>query len=195
MRLMELLTVEGVSVDILLVQQQPFLTNALDALFNRFLLSSADRILVLDDDVTFQPVDALRLVRSPEDVIGADYPLKAFGSGMVCKSFPGAREVGSLKECRMLGLGFSVWSRKCIEEVAEQSPIYSGDENSGEAGMVLRSMFAQSFEGGRRIDGDVAFFHRVIRAGHTLWCDRSIQLGHIGTHVYTPEDACERPSP
>lgn len=190
MRLMELLTLEGVAVDIFLVQQQPFLTNALDTLFNRFLASEAERIVVLDDDVTFQPADVLRLVRSPEDAIGGDYPLKAFGSGMVCKAFPGGRENGPLKECRMLGLGFSAWSRKCIEEVAAQSPAFSGDENSGEAGMVLRSMFAQRFEGGRRIDGDVAFFLRVMEAGYTLWCDRSIQLGHVGTHVYTAEDAC-----
>jgi len=188
MRLGHLLAIEGIEWGAIAVSQQPFLTNALDSIAHQFLKSKADRLLILDDDVAFNERDALKLIRSDRHAVGGDYPLKCVGSRMICVPTPGGREDGSLIECVSLGLGFSAWDRSVIEDVAAMSPAFSVQAGTLDEGELCRSPFATMFVDGRRIDGDMAFFRRVLECGHTMWCDRSIALGHVGVHIYTSED-------
>lgn len=180
---------EGIKWIAIPVLQEPFLGNVFNSLAHRFLASDCERLLVLDDDVVFGTNDVIKLARSDRDCVGGDYALKAPGAGMVSRRVPGGRVDGTHVECFFLGLGFSSFSRACIEKVAEMSPVFQLDERDADGGQICRALFQQQFRNGKRINDDVAFFYRVIDAGITPWLDTSITLGHVGTHVYTTEDA------
>jgi len=171
------------------VTQQPWLGNALTSITHRFLASDCDRLLVLDDDVVFDPKDVIKIITSARDCVGGDYALKARGAGMLSRRLPGGRVDGDHVECIFIGLGFSSFSRACIEAVAELSPVFQLDERDADAGQIARCTFHSRFVDGRRIDDDVVFFDRVMKAGFTAWLDTSIRLGHVGTHVYTSDDS------
>jgi hypothetical protein len=35
---------------------------------------------------------------------------------------------------------------------------------------------------------DMGFFEIAKRAGHQLWCDTGVEVGHVGEKVYYPRD-------
>jgi hypothetical protein len=174
----------------LAVMQCAWLGNTLNSILRLFLASDADRLLVLDDDIVFGVEDAFRLILSPLDVVGGDYPLKARGAGMVCQRVAGAPAEGDHSPCHTIGLGFSCLSRKAVEKVCNDNPttLYQL-ANGTDAGQLQHALFHPMLADGQKKDEDIVFYARLRAAGFTPWVDDRIKLGHIGTHVYTAEDA------
>lgn len=182
---------EGIAWGAFTISQEPWLAKAMNTILMQFLKSDCERLLILDDDVMFNAADVIKLVRSDKDVIGGDYALKSRGAGMVCWRQPNGRVEGDLVECLFLGLGFSSYSRKAIEDVvrASEGLAYQCGPRDPNAGQIGHSVFHPMHVNGLRHDDDVVFFKRLVDCGYTPWLDTSIRLGHIGTHVYLPEDA------
>jgi hypothetical protein len=199
MQLASHLTANGIAWETIAVAQCAWLGTTLNTIMRRFVQSDADRLLVLDDDIVFGVEDAFRLILSPLDVVGGDYPLKARGAGMVCSRVepsPGwprgshATEFAHLRACHTIGLGFSCLSRAAVEKVIADNPTSIYQVASGtDAGQLQHALFHPMLANGQHQDDDIVFFARLRAAGFTPWVDDRIALGHIGTHVYTAEDA------
>lgn len=189
MQLARALAYESVDWTIVAITQQPWLANAMNSIVHRTISIDVDGLLILDDDVIFSPEEALKLIRSGRSVVGGDYALKKLGAGMVCRRVPNGRIDGDYVECAFLGCGFSFYSRKALEDVSAEAPAYTAGPKDPNEGQLLRAPFHTLFSGGNRFDEDVVFFSMLVRAGHTPWLDTTIRLGHIGTHVFTSEDA------
>ncbi len=187
MALASLFTARGIDVVPIVPQQCAWLDVTQNFIMHQFYESGADGLLFVDDDIIFQAPDALKLVESGRDVVGGDYRLKCKDVRWVCDRVPNGRVDGEYVECGLIGLGFSYITRAVIEAMRALNldALYTaGDDTPTIAGKPTFQLFAPALQQGVKWDPDSVFFNRLRAAGFTPWCDTSIKLGHLGTHVY-----------
>lgn len=170
---------------------------------SRFLFDKNYEVLLfLDDDIVFDPADAVKLVRAVHDngldVVGGNYMIKAdTGNRISTKLLVEAKEVlmgteGGIQEVRAVSTGFMAISRKAVEKVAATLPLcWMGDDLS------FYPMF-QPYP--KEINGkwlylseDWAFTERCRDLGMKIWCDFSIKLRHAGRYVWDWDDLGREP--
>lgn len=147
-----------------------------------------DRVLWLDSDMAFEPelmeklsrridcgcemVSALYFKRKqpPEPVIYQDCCLRkneegnTVPSAVVYRDFP-ENQVFEIAGC---GFGAVMTTVQLLKDVYEA--------------------FGLPFSPTGGLGEDLSFCARAAELGRKMWCDSSIQLGHIGTKIYTRED-------
>ncbi len=188
------LLVEGIPFKRCSVPRVAYLDETQNLLVHSFLPSGADHLVLIENDHKFDPREMIRLIRRAEregiDCLGADYPKKAFGQGMVCERVPGAEVIDDLVPCNYLGLGFTVISRRAIEALVRSSPETAFAYESGPSnGQLAYSVFESVRQDGRRFEPSVVFFSRLRKAGITPMLDTSVKVDHIGMHIFTEKDA------
>ncbi len=153
---------------------------ARDSVLDEFLRNDTDKLFWIDSDMVWTPGDFLRLLglATKFDIVGAAYPVKIDGP-MVFHINSEACELTTndygLLPMNGMGLGFSIMSRRACEAVAATKPRVI--ENGREMAEVFR--VDKSPTGHRRTE-DIAFFLDLKAAGFEVWCDPSIELGHVG---------------
>lgn len=147
-----------------------------------------DRVLWLDSDMVFGPdlmerlserldqgrefVSGLYFKRKqpPEPVIYRDCCLredaegKPVPSAVVYRDFP----EDALFEIAGSGFGAVMTTVRLLKDVYDS--------------------FGLPFSPAGGLGEDLSFCARVSELGRKMWCDSSIQLGHVGTKIYTRED-------
>lgn len=184
-RFAALMGAERVPLSRIRVTQNPDFCHATNAILHEALVSGADRLLLLDVDLAFDPFEAKRHLMSPLDFVAGDYARKGRGAGMASLVSPdAAHSVGGVVEADRAGTGFLSLSRSALERMAAASPKYRHED----LGMVAAIATAGPSEG-RWIDGGEGICRRWQSVGGVVWLDQSIRLGHVGAVTYWPEDA------
>lgn len=160
---------------------------ARDEVVDLFLQSDATRLFWIDSDMVWEPEQFMRLLALSQyrDVICAAYPAKQERptfyvnwdqeAGLVQGDF-------DLVAINGVGLGFTVMSRKVVQQLADRAERVHDDVSGRDLAAVFR---IDRTEQGRRRGEDMAFFHDIRTLGHTVWLDPSVDLGHVGPKVYT----------
>jgi hypothetical protein len=159
---------------------------ARDEVVDLFLKSDATRLFWIDSDMVWEPEQFMRLLALSQyrDVICAAYPAKKEQptfyvnwdqSGGLTQGDYGLIEVFGV------GLGFTVMSRKVVEQLAENAPKVADAVSE----RTLASVFRIDTVDGKRRGEDMAFFADIRALGHKIFLDPAVDLGHIGTKTYT----------
>jgi hypothetical protein len=116
------------------------------------------------------------------DVVSATYPAKKEPPTFYINSSPemSMSEYG-LMEIHGVGLGFTVMTREVALQLVEGKPV----RRNQVTGKEMVEVFRTDRNNGDGRGEDMAFFADIRALGHKVWLDPSIDLGHIGTKVYT----------
>jgi hypothetical protein len=146
--------------------------------------TSMTHILWLDADLGFDPRAIAQLVEHGVDVVGGAYPVKTFPPW-----FPVETEAPAtlgLQRCKTLPTGFLLCTRKAMETVAAEAPIYL-HHHKGEK-IPTRHIFDLELrdngpgEPKDLVGEDVLLCTKLRRAGFDLWLDPDINFTHHGNH-------------
>ena len=159
---------------------------ARDEVVDLFLQSDATRLFWIDSDMTWKPEQFMRLLALSQyhDVICAAYPAKKEQPTFYVNwdANAGLQQVEhGLLEIRGIGLGFTVMSRKVVEELAARAPRVVDDVSKRDMAAVFR---IDTTADGRRQGEDMAFFSDIRALGYKVLLDPTVDLGHIGTKEY-----------
>lgn len=135
----------------------------------------ATHLLNMDSDMIIPP-DALdKLLKADKDIVGAKY--MARGEGYSTLKFEKDGQYvpvnpddfpKELFECAAVGLGFTLINMRVFEKLPK--PYFYTYEKSDD-----REDFATE---------DIVFCQDARKAGFSVWCDPSIEVGHIGQYIY-----------
>jgi hypothetical protein len=156
---------------------------ARDSVLDEFLKGKADKLFWIDSDMAWEPKDFLRLLAlsMEHDVVAAAYPHRSGETNLFQVNTDGIEtpvvNKYGLRAVNGLGLGFCIVDRKACELLAGKAPRVMDGWSKREMAEVFR--VDRSAKGYRRTE-DIAFFDDLREAGFTVWCDPSIELGHIG---------------
>ena len=170
---------------------------ARDTVLDEFLLNGTDKLFWIDSDMVWSPNEFLRFLAlsTKFDVLVASYPVKVDGPMLFHINSEEMTMVPNefgLMQMNGMGLGFSIMDRKVCEAVAATKPRVI-DTSNREMAEVFR--IDRTAKGYRRTE-DMAFFADIRELGFEVWCDPSIELGHVGDREWRGKliDAFPRPS-
>lgn len=148
-----------------------------NVLVQRFMDSGADRMVFVDDDMSWNVGDLVKLARVPFDVVGAAGRSKEaterYAVHWLDKPELWANEAGLL-EVASIGAGFLAINRCVFEALKKAHPErgYCGDEGN-DVFCYFYVPFLDIFYG-----EDAAFCRDWRLAGGRVWLDPTITLGH-----------------
>lgn len=154
-------------------------------LVKSFLESRCERLFWVDSDIVWRGRDFIKLLAlsGERPVVGAAYPAKRDPLAFLLDAEePVHADDQGCIAIRGCGLGFMVMHRAVIEELAETSPrvLYQA------TGDMIPHMFRLDIEDDGNVRGeDMAFLADVRANGHRVMVDPTIELGHVGSKVYS----------
>jgi hypothetical protein len=132
----------------------------------------ADYILWMDADHTFPPDALKRLLAWKTAIVGANYPRRNTGepTALALDGRPLSFDARGPVEVATLGLGLCLIEAQVFRTVPKP---YFRIEHVGD---------------GIPISEDYYFFHKARAAGLRVYVDADLsrEVGHIGTHIFTP---------
>lgn len=157
------------------------------SLVHRFMQSDYSRLFWVDSDITWKAKDFLKLLAlsTQMDVVCGAYPTKSLPPKFLLRTDNPDEPVESNEHgclpIRGVGLGFSVVTRKVIEELYNRAPKRIYPFSTEPVPRVFRCD-----EEGLEVRGeDMAFFADIRGLGYSVNLDPTISLGHIGPHIYS----------
>lgn len=179
----------GVTVDVQIISGCSVIQWARDEVVHAFLGTDCRKLFWIDSDITWEPLDFMKLVAFSldYDVVCATYPAKIdntpnieFYVGVDKESVENADEMG-LIDVDGIGLGFTIMDGTILDKMnfnAEKA----FDEVSGKE---ISQIFKVGInEDGKRFGEDMAFFADIKDLGYEVKLDPSISLGHVGNRIY-----------
>ena len=167
-----------------------YVQTARNDLVFEFLKSDADVLLFLDDDVSWNAADALKLVESNDDVIAGIYRLKTEQEGypVVIRTNGQHRPLVRADGCisaACVATGFLKISRKCIEKMVANYPQYKYAEYVDREFIENKyDLFPQGVHGGRWVGEDFAFCRLWTQLLGEIWVMPDMDLTHHGATEY-----------
>ncbi len=155
---------------------------------HRFLKSKCDRMFMIDADMVWKTDDFFRLLAlsTQMECVSSTYTAR----GEPPRFYVGISDVRSIVPNEFgcmpidgVGLGFTVVSRKLIQELADRAPKITFKVNMPGERVAKIFRFDEDEEGEARGE-DMAFFADVKALGYQPYLDHSIELGHIGSKEY-----------
>ena len=137
--------------------------------------------LWLDDDQwADDPAIVQRMLDTKEDLIGAPYTRKGYPLKFAHKGLVGAKREGDLLDVAGLGFGFTLTSRRCLEEMTTAARKYMDD------GGEVADLFGLLYENDGLLSEDLSFCARWRALGGrcTLWCGGPGHVCHAGGHTF-----------
>lgn len=121
-------------------------------------------LLFLDADMYFEKDAILKLLKHNKDIIGANYHLRTIPAVATVKN---PKKLKGLTECDAVATGFLLIDLNVFKKLPQ--PYF----------------FWQSNDKGELVEGEDNWFCRIAReAGFKIWCDLSVNIGHIGEYIY-----------
>ena len=148
-------------------------------IFHTAYKSGIQTCIFLDSDIVWKPEDLFKLLNGP-GVVGATYRKKVDEEvyvGIDKKSIIADKYI----ETYNMGMGFVKIEREALVIIYENSPKYY-DVKDNE---IKRAIFQVEFdEQNGMISEDIHMFKKMKRFGIRVYCDTTIDLGHIGRKIY-----------
>lgn len=172
----------------------PYPDGAMNLCTNEFMETGKERMLLIDTDEAFKPMDVALLLSHNLPFVSGIYPKKKPGmefpivplDGRSCMELL-APDAPPLVEVARCARGFMAVRREVFEEMAPHVPEYD-DPESGKR----YHQFWQPLAGGHSEDYRFCDEYRAI--GGKIWIDRRVAVQHIGSAVYPIKETYDRAS-
>lgn len=190
----KLLNQNNVNNGLLVMANQSIITQARSKIANFFLNNTEfEHLLFLDADIGFKPDDVLKLLSHKKDVVCGTYPMKSIPlQWNFIISKPEQRE-GNLIKIENNGIGFTLIHRSVFQKIIQKfgkELKYFPPNNDVEKSLTEKEYNnSYHFFGEIKVDNqylseDKSFFYLVKQCGIENWLDVSINLSHVGSHVF-----------
>jgi hypothetical protein len=141
-----------------------------------------DDIVWIDSDISWDPMDLMKLCLHEEDVVGATYRKKMPESTHFTLMLIKGNETPDwrgLVEVSRLGTGFLRMTKKAMKELFESSVEYIDSK-----GASVRNVFEVGLLDGEFLSEDFFVCEKLKKLGYKIMLDSKINLGHEGNFVY-----------
>ena len=175
------------------VANESLITHGRSRIANFFVNNTEfEYLFCLDADVAFSPEDMLKLYSYQKPIVSASYPMKTLPLRHCYELYNPVKLCGNLVKIGGIGMGFVLIHRSVFEKLNKhysELKYFPGLNNSNypiTEGEYHNSYhyFAEMNKEGKYLGEDMSFFHRVSDIGYDVWMDTSIELQHIGSHVF-----------
>jgi len=189
----KLLVRNNIEHGIMTVANESLITHGRSRIANFFVNNTEfEYLFCLDADVAFSPEDMLKLYSYQKPIVSASYPMKTLPIRHCYELYNPVKLCGNLVKIGGIGMGFVLIHRSVFEKLNRQySELkYFPGLNSSNYPITEKEYhnsyhyFAEMNKEGRYLGEDMSFFHRVSDIGYDVWMDTSIELQHIGSHVF-----------
>lgn len=185
--LMPMAMQHGMSVKLGHVSGCSIITMARNMLVDQFLDSECTDLLFIDSDVIARPEDILRLMAQSgdKDITAGSYPRRARDKKFFMDLyFDENNELefdGAMMRIQRVGTGFMLIRRHVVEDIANRSEKYLGQDGIGQ----VANVFEFSMQDGKFVGEDYTFCDKARSLGYKVWVDVEISLPHVGQEEFT----------
>jgi hypothetical protein len=178
---------------IMTVANESLITHGRSRIANFFVNNTEfEYLFCLDADVAFSPEDMLKLYSYQKPIVSASYPMKTLPLRHCYELYNPVKLCGNLVKIGGIGMGFVLIHRSVFEKLNKyysELKYFPGLNNSNYPITEKEyhnsyHYFAEMNKEGKYLGEDMSFFHRVSDIGYDVWMDTSIELQHIGSHVF-----------
>lgn len=150
-------------------------------------------LFFLDSDIGFDPKDFLKLLEHKKEIVCGAYPMKTIPLKWNFTLTEPLKREKNLMAIERIGIGFSLIHRsvflKIIEHYGKELKYTAIHESIGHETTEKEKnnsyhFFSELKEGDIYLPEDLSFFQRSKRCGIQPWLDISINLCHVGSHVF-----------
>jgi hypothetical protein len=189
----KLLVRNNIDHGIMTVANESLITHGRSRIANFFVNNTEfEYLFCLDADVAFQSEDMLKLYSYQKPIVSASYPMKTLPIRHCYELYNPVKLCGSLVKIGGVGMGFVLIHRSVFEKLNKyysELKYFPGLNNSNYPITEKEyhnsyHYFAEMNKEGKYLGEDMSFFHRVSDIGYDVWMDTSIELQHIGSHVF-----------
>jgi GT2 family glycosyltransferase len=155
-------------IDVLL-EQSCYIHKNRERLAERAIEGGYDYLFFVDADMCFAPEVLDRLLSRNKDIIGANYYKRNPNKETITKFIENGQFVAKpipedLFECASLGTGCMLISVKALKNIPK--PYFDFNHK------------------GKEVGEDVYFCLKAKDAGYEIWCDGTMEIGHVGEFIY-----------
>jgi hypothetical protein len=159
-----------------------------------FFINNTDHeyLFFLDSDIGFNPEDVLKLLSHQVDIVSGAYPMKTIPVRYCINIQQPEERQGDLIKITGNGMGFVLVHRNVLLKMAQNFPELkyippTDDSNVPPTPQELNNSYHYFME--QKVDNafmseDKSFFYRARMLEYDVWLDTSIQLQHIGSHIF-----------
>ena len=189
----KLLVRNNIDHGIMTVANESLITHGRSRIANFFVNNTEfEYLFCLDADVAFLPEDMLKLYSYQKPIVSASYPMKTLPIRHCYELYNPVKLCGNLVKIGGIGMGFVLIHRSVFEKLNKyysELKYFPGLNNSNYPITEKEyhnsyHYFAEMNKEGKYLGEDMSFFHRVSDIGYDVWMDTSIELQHIGSHVF-----------
>ena len=193
MRIMDELRARGIATGWIPRIGCALLPQVRNALAANFLVSEATHALWVDSDISWSPLDVVRLLEHDVDFVAATYRAKNLSGRFLHGARQGARldpQAGLIK-VEFIGAGFMLSKRTVFERIAAAYPEGRLDGRALSFGLSVAAQgqfhdyFPTRCPAGEYVGEDVGFYRLWRSISGQVWLDPSIRLTHYGMHGFT----------
>ena len=149
-------------------------------------------LFFLDSDVGFDADDVLKLLNYNKEMVCGAYPMKTIPLKWNFTITEPRQREGDLVAIDKIGIGFSLIHRNVFIRIAKQYPdLKYIPTNESTTHNPTEQEFNNSYhyfhemrQGDIYLPEDLSFFTRARNVGMQAWMDTSINLCHVGSHVF-----------
>ena len=189
----KLLVRNNIDHGIMTVANESLITHGRSRIANFFVNNTEfEYLFCLDADVAFQPEDMLKLYSYQKPIVSASYPMKTLPIRHCYELYNPVKLCGNLVKIGGVGMGFVLIHRSVfgkLNKYYSELKYFPGLNNSNYP--ITENeyhnsyhYFAEMNKEGKYLGEDMSFFHRVSDIGYDVWMDTSIELQHIGSHIF-----------
>lgn len=177
----------GIPFDVGMVTGCSIVEMARNKAAHQFLAGKTNRLFWVDSDIVWTAKDFIRLLAlsTKMSVVCAAYPAKSEPISFLMNRNGTPERVESNEWGCLpiggLGLGFCCVNRDVMADLAQRAPKVTFHQDPEPQPRIFRS---DILNGGFRGE-DIAFFDDLREAGVQCWLDPRVELGHVGSKVYS----------
>ena len=159
-----------------------------------FFINNTDfeYLFFLDSDVGFEADDVIKLLNHNKEMVCGAYPMKTIPLKWNFTITEPRQREGDLVAIDKIGIGFSLIHRDVFIRIAKQYPeLKYTPTNESTTHNPTEAEYNNSYhyfhemrQGDIYLPEDLSFFTRARTVGMQAWMDNSINLCHVGSHVF-----------
>ncbi len=189
----KLLVRNNIDHGIMTVANESMISKGRSRIANFFMNNTEfEYLFCLDADVAFQAEDVLKLYSYQKPIVSAAYPMKTIPLRYCYDVCNPIKLCGNLIKIGGIGMGFVMIHRSVFAKLNKyySELKYFPSLNNSNYPITEKEYdnsyhyFAEMCENGKYLGEDMSFFKRLNEVGYDVWLDTSIELQHIGSHVF-----------
>jgi hypothetical protein len=178
---------------LLSLSNESLITRGRSKMANFFLNNTEyEYLFFLDSDIGFDPTDVLKLLSHKKDMVSGAYPMKSIPLEWNFSLSKNGKRENDLVAIDRIGIGFTLIHRKVFESIIQKY----GEElkfiprQSKKEDITIEELnnsyhfFSELKYEDTYLPEDLSFFTRAKNCGFQPWMDVSINLSHVGSHVF-----------